>query len=114
MHTQNVKTAAPESSERWGGNPLSADTQTPRDHVMLIVAMLDTGMGFHFVSHPTLSGSNSNLWFPMPDGLELLAAVEQVMVMNHAANNVVRLELFHEGDGHADYRVVFNREIRVC
>lgn len=93
---------------------ISNDVQHPRDHVMLIVAKLDTGMGFHFVSHPTLSGTNSNLWFPLPDSQELIAAVEQVMVMNHSANNVVRLEPFNKGEGHTDYKVVFNREIRVC
>ncbi|QQN37436.1 hypothetical protein JHW33_23300 (plasmid) [Rahnella aceris] len=44
----------------------------------------------------------------------LHVAVEQVMVMNHAANNVVRLDVFHKGDRHTDYKVIYNPEIRVC
>jgi len=85
-----------------------------RPHVMLIVAELDTGTGFHFVSHPTLSGTDANLWFPLTEGQALHVAVEQVMVMNHAANNVVRLDVFHKGDRHTDYKVIYNPEIRVC
>ncbi|TPG56747.1 hypothetical protein [Ewingella americana] len=85
-----------------------------RPHVILIVAGLDTGTGFHFVSHPTLSGADANLWFPLAEGQDLYAAVERVMVMNHAANNVVRMDVIQKGDGHTDYKIVYNPEIRVC
>jgi hypothetical protein len=86
--------------------------QTQRAHVVLIVAELDTGLGFHFCNHPTLSGQNSGLWFPLNDEKTLHAAVEKVMVMNHAAHNVVRIEPLSKGDKHADYCVIYNDEIR--
>lgn len=83
-----------------------------RPHVVLIVAELDTGLGFHFCGHPTLSGPNSSLWFPLDDEKMLHATVEKVMVMNHAAHNVVRIDRLSTGHKHADYRVVYNGEIR--
>jgi hypothetical protein len=89
------------------------DVQNSRTYVMLIVAELDTGTGLHFCSHPTLSGANANLWFPLQEGQDLFAAVERLMVMNHAANNVVRLDVFHAGDRHTDYKVTYNPEVRV-
>ena len=91
----------------------SAGVANSRARVMLIVAELDTGTGLHFCSHPTLSGANANLWFPLQEGQDLFAAVEQLMVMNHAANNVVRLDVFHAGDRHTDYKVTYNPEVRV-
>ncbi|PKE27414.1 hypothetical protein CWS43_27085 [Rahnella sp. AA] len=91
-----------------------SDVQNPHESVMLIVAELDTGTGLHFCSHPVLSGANSNLWFPLPEGQSLHCAVEQLMIMNHVAHNVVRLDVFHKGDQHTDYKVIFNTEIRVC
>lgn len=36
-----------------------------RNYVVLIVAELDTGLGFHFCNHPVLSGMNNNFWFPL-------------------------------------------------
>ena len=83
-----------------------------RPHVVLIVAELDTGLGFHFCAHPTLSGPSSSLWFPLDDEKALHAAVERVMVMNHVAHNVVRIDPIRKGHKHTDYRVVYNAEIR--
>lgn len=90
------------------------NVQNSPAHVMLIVAELDTGTGLHFCSHPIMSGANANLWFPLQEGQELFAVVEQLLVMNHVAHNVVRLVPFHKGDRHTDYKVVYNPEIRVC
>ena len=88
-------------------------SQSLRPHVLLIVAELDTGLGFHFCAHSLLSGSNNNLWFPLEDENTLFAMVEKVMVMNHAAHNVTDIERIHSGDQHVDYKVTYNPEVRV-
>ncbi|OFC63638.1 hypothetical protein BBW68_00805 [Candidatus Erwinia dacicola] len=70
----------------------TAATLDARAKVTILECALKSGRGFHFCNHPLLSGSNSDLWFPRQEGESLHEAVERVMVMNHQAENVTRLE----------------------
>lgn len=75
----------------------------------MIEATFDGGRGFHFAGHALLSGSNNDLWFPFTPAAGLFSAIERVLVMNHLAVNVVRLERLNTFPGGADWRVVYNK-----
>ncbi|QHP82846.1 hypothetical protein EO763_23445 (plasmid) [Pectobacterium odoriferum] len=79
-----------------------------RETCTLIVSELDSGLGFHFCSHDLLSGSTSNLWFPLHDKAQLHQEVERVMVMNHQVINVTRLDPVRSTDKSTDYTVTYN------
>lgn len=85
-----------------------ADTLDARASVMVLESALGSARGFHFCAHPVLSGSNSNLWFPLKEGESLHQAVERVMVMNHQAENVARLDPVREHPHGGDWSVVYN------
>lgn len=91
----------------------AAGTLEARASVTVLECALGSGRGFHFCGHPVLSGSNSDLWFPRNEGESLHQAVERVMVMNHQAENVTRLEPVsehpHGGDWSVEYNVTLNR-----
>ncbi|NNS09994.1 hypothetical protein [Erwinia sp. JH02] len=86
----------------------AAGTLDARARVTVLECALGSGRGFHFCGHPVLSGSNSDLWFPRNEGESLHAAVERVMVMNHQARNVARMEPVSEHPHGADWSVVYN------
>lgn len=79
-----------------------------RASVTVIESRLDAGRGIHFCSHPVLSGGDSNLWFPVGLCDTLFEAVERAMVMNHQANNVVKITPVREHDSGRDWEVVYN------
>lgn len=79
-----------------------------RDEIIIIVAELDNGKGFHFCMHPLLSGVDSNLWYPLCRDEGLFLSIEKVMVMNHIAKNVVNITPLNKQQNYADYRVIFN------
>jgi len=85
-----------------------ADTLDARARVIVLECTLGSDRGFHFCDHPVLSGRNSNLWFPRKEGESLHAAVERVMVMNHQAVNVARLDPVSEYPNGGDWSVVYN------
>ncbi|MEL7631738.1 hypothetical protein AAGW04_22450 [Pectobacterium aroidearum] len=97
------------NADDWGYWLEAMAPETPvRETCTLIVSELDNGVGFHFCSHDLLSGSNSNLWFPLHDKTQLHQEVERVMVMNHLAINVTRLDPVRSTDKSTDYTVTYN------
>lgn len=86
----------------------TAGTLEARARVIVLECTLGSDRGFHFCDHPVLSGRNSNLWFPRKEGESLHAAVERVMVMNHQAVNVARLDPVSEYPNGGDWSVVYN------
>lgn len=87
---------------------MMAPEKPERETCTLIVCELDSGLGFHFCSHGLFSGSNSNLWFPLHDKAKLHQEVERVMVMNHQAINVTRLDPLRSTETSTDYTVTYN------
>ncbi|QQK74054.1 hypothetical protein HG702_22310 (plasmid) [Pectobacterium versatile] len=92
----------------WYWTDMMAPEKPVRETCTLIVCELDSGLGFHFCSHDLLSGSNSNLWFPLHDKAQLHQEVERVMVMNHQAINVTRLDPVSCTNTSTDYTVTYN------
>lgn len=87
------------------------DSVTPgggRARIVAIETRLSTGRALHFCGHPVLSGANHDLWFPLADGESLFQAAERIMVMNHQAVNVTRIERLAEHDGGADWALTYN------
>lgn len=85
--------------------------QSVRRKVIILLSELKAGKAFHFVGHALLSGSNSNLWFPLDDEKNLFRAVERVMTMNHLAENVVSIDKIAEYPGGGDWQVTYNAEM---
>lgn len=79
-----------------------------RCSVMIICAEQCSGRAVHFCCHPVLSGSNHDLWFSVLAGETWFQAVERIMVMNHQALNVVRLDPVNSGESYLDQRVIYN------
>ncbi|MCL6336370.1 hypothetical protein EXT65_21490 [Pectobacterium carotovorum subsp. carotovorum] len=92
----------------WYWTDMMAPEKPVRETCTLIVCELDRGLGFHFCSHDLLSGSNSNLWFPLHDKSQLHQEVERVMVMNHQAINITRLDPVSCTNTSTDYTVTYN------
>ncbi|WP_387691596.1 hypothetical protein [Photorhabdus sp. RM71S] len=63
----------------------------------------------HFCVHDKLSGSDSDLWFPLADGADLFEALETIMCLNYAAANVVSLEFLRQNGQCKDYRITYNK-----
>jgi len=73
------------------------ETHTPR------------GRGIHICGHAVLSGSNYNLWFPLAPNAELFTELEQILVWNGVAVNVVRISSLRSCPEYTDWLVTFNR-----
>lgn len=91
-----------------------------RHTLIVIFTVLKGTPSIHFCD-PRLSGGDSNLWMPVnvPDTSmvvaadkiqrsHLHAAIEQIMLINNVAHNVVRVEEIKRDKGHHDYRVTYN------
>ncbi|VYU21141.1 hypothetical protein [Metakosakonia massiliensis] len=88
------------------GHPVSADSS--RVEITVTVCRTKQGRGVHFCSHSLLSGSNSNLWFPLSESEDLHAGIERILTMNGLAENVVRLTQLHGNLSYNDYTVTYN------
>lgn len=88
-----------------------AETVTVRSELTVLCAELESGRALHFCGHPVLSGINHDVWFPLAQGEDLFSATERVMVMNHQAVNVTRMEPLAQSARCDDYRVTFNVRI---
>ncbi|MBP2200557.1 hypothetical protein [Pantoea cypripedii] len=69
------------------------------------------GRGVHFCSDPLLSGINSNLWFPVRPDEDWFTGIEQILVMNGVAENVVSLTPLQDSPSYTDWKVICNRKI---
>lgn len=81
---------------------------TARTDITVTVCRTKQGKGVHFCSHPLLSGSNSNLWFPLSESEYLHAGIERILTMNGMAENVVRLTRLPGNLSYDDYTVTYN------
>jgi hypothetical protein len=91
-----------------------------RKTVVVILAVIKGTPSIHFCD-TRLSGTDSNLWMPVnTTGISLSpvaekiershihAAIEQIMVINNVAHNVVHVEEIRRDKGCLDYRVTYN------
>ena len=78
-----------------------------RKTTTVIFSMLNGHRAIHFVNQP-LAGVNQNVWFPIGNK-EIFKAIEDIMVMNLEANNVVSVDHLrsHNTVSH-DYQVTYN------
>ncbi|EAR6785649.1 hypothetical protein EWQ01_18460, partial [Salmonella enterica] len=60
----------------------------------------------HFTD-PVLSGSNNDLWIPVSD-TDYFKFIENLLVINNIANNVVRIDVKSIGDTYKDFEVIYN------
>lgn len=108
LHSMTASAMSVFGHNWWYWTDMMAPEKSVRETCTLIVSELDSGVGFHFCSHDLFSGSNSNLWFPLHDKAQLHQEVERVMVMNHQAINVTRLDRLRSTDRSTDYTVTYN------
>ncbi|MGQ6550953.1 hypothetical protein KGP17_27545 (plasmid) [Serratia sp. JSRIV001] len=91
-----------------------------RKTLTVILTVLKGTPSIHFCDTP-LSGADNNLWMPVnvpdtslavvPEKIErshLHAAIEQIMIINNVAHNVVHVEEIMRGTKYLDYRVTYN------
>lgn len=86
----------------------SVSEDNGRTDITITVCRTKYGRGVHFCSHPLLSGSNSNLWFPLSESDDLHAGIERILTMNGLAENVVRLTRLRGDLSYDDYTVTYN------
>ena len=96
--------------EMTGQPGLSTAAEPVRADITVTVCLTRQGRGVHFCGHPLLSGSNSNLWFPLGEREDLFAGPERILTMNGLAENVVRLTRLRGCLSYDDYAVTFNRK----
>ena len=102
---------------QWGWDDIPAtmvsavSSTIQRCSIIVICSELSSGRAIHFCGHPVLTGSCHHIWFSVQDGETWFEAVERVMVMNHQAVNVVRLEPLHTGGEFCDQKVIYNGHI---
>lgn len=82
-----------------------------RRRITLMHSHFPAGSAVHFAGHSTLSGSDHNLWFPVPDGADLFAWVETIMTLNHAALNITDMSPRLKLDKCTDYDLRYNAVI---
>ncbi|HHD7476773.1 TPA: hypothetical protein ACOVJB_005710 [Klebsiella oxytoca] len=63
---------------------------------MVLVTTFGGVRAAHFCLLDKLSGNDSDLWFPLADGMELFEALETILYINHVAVNVTSLELLRK------------------
>lgn len=84
------------------------ETVVVRSELTVLCSALDGGRALHFCGHPVLSGVNHDVWFPLAQDDDIFQVIERVMVMNHQAVNVTRVEPLTQSARCDDYRVTFN------
>lgn len=81
-----------------------------RGKVTIIFTVLKSGPALHFCGHSLLSGANNDLWFPVSPESSIFNAIENIMVDNNQAHNVVEVkELRASGEHCFDYEVIYNK-----
>ena len=88
----------------------SVSEDNGRTDITITVCRTKQGRGVHFCSHPILSGSNCNLWFPLSESEDLFTGIERILTMNGYAENVVRLTRLRGDLSYDDYTVTCNRK----
>lgn len=86
----------------------TAPADSIRENLTVTVCQTRQGRGVHFCGHPLLSGSNSNLWFPLSESEDIHAGIERILTMNGLIENVVRLTQLHGDISYDDYTVTYN------
>ncbi|ECE0486546.1 hypothetical protein KX75_20485 [Salmonella enterica subsp. enterica] len=82
-----------------------------RYELTVICTTLKSGRALHFCGHPVLSGANHDLWFPLGEADDLFQAIERLMVTNHQAVNVTRVETLAGFACCEDLRVTYNAPV---
>ncbi|EML8490058.1 hypothetical protein WAB73_003288 [Salmonella enterica subsp. enterica] len=82
-----------------------------RYELTVICTTLESGRALHFCGHPVLSGANHDLWFPLGETDDLFQAIERLMVTNHQAVNVTRVEKLAGFALSEDLRVTYNAPV---
>lgn len=88
------------------------NTNVPGRNALTVICLAqENGRVLHFCGHPVLSGANHDLWFPVGQDENLFQAIERLMVTNHQAVNVTRVEKL-AGFAHCeDVRVTYNAPV---
>lgn len=83
-----------------------------RNSIVAIFTNYPTGKLVHFCGHDVLSGSNSNIWFPIFDENTLFQEIEKIMINCRVAHNFTLIERIVRGDNKdgyfEDYRITYN------
>ncbi|EDW3796794.1 hypothetical protein YM93_003253 [Salmonella enterica subsp. enterica] len=77
-----------------------------RRSVIVIMSRIKDINCIHFTA-PVLSGSNNDLWIPVSD-TDYFKFIENLLVINNIANNVVRIDVKLIGDTFKDFEVIYN------
>ncbi|EGG3070883.1 hypothetical protein MOR33_004205 [Salmonella enterica] len=77
-----------------------------RSSVIVIMSHIKDITCIHFTD-PVLSGSNNDLWIPVSD-TDYFKFIENIIVINNIANNVVRIDVKLIGDTFKDFEVIYN------
>ncbi|EAV5730418.1 hypothetical protein NMA32_003638 [Salmonella enterica] len=77
-----------------------------RGSVIVIMSRIKGINCIHFTD-PVLSGSNNDLWIPVSD-TDYFKFIENLLVINNIANNVVRIDVKSIGDTYKDVEVIYN------
>ena len=83
-----------------------------RNTIVAIFTNYPSGKLIHFCCHDVLSGSNSNIWFPIFDENTLFQEIEKIMINCRVGHNVTLIERIvraDKKDGYIeDYRITYN------
>lgn len=77
-----------------------------RRSVIVIMSRIKNINYIHFTD-TVLSGSNNDLWIPVSD-TDYFEFIENLLVINNIANNVVRIDVKLIGDTFKDFEVIYN------
>ena len=88
------------------------NTNVPGRNALTVICIAqENGRALHFCGHPVLSGENYDLWFPPGEADDLFQAIERLMVTNHLAVNVTRVEKLAGFARCEDLRVTYNAPV---
>lgn len=77
-----------------------------RRTVIVIMSRIKNINCIHFTD-TVLSGANSDLWIPVSE-TDYFKSIEDLLVVNNIANNVVRIDVKLTGDTFKDFEVIYN------
>ena len=88
------------------------NTNVPGRNALTVICLAqENGRALHFCNHPVLSGANHDLWFPLGEADDLFQAIERLMVTNHQAVNVTRVEKLAGFARCQDLHVTYNAPV---
>lgn len=99
----------------WKINTLFGIRPCSKEHMMLIsnrssvIVIMSRIKGINCIhfTDTVLSGANNDLWIPVSE-TEYFELIENLLVINNIANNVVRIDVKLIGDTFKDFEVIFN------